>query len=82
MPLSVRAHADARACRRAVMALLNDLEDADRVTSTPDLAALEAAVLQALVDKDRSTLMALLDERFLITTAPARVPLHRLVSRR
>lgn len=39
------------------------------MTSTPDLAALETAVLQALVDKDRSTLMALLDERFLITTA-------------
>jgi hypothetical protein len=46
----------------------NRVED-DRVTSTPDLAALETAVLQALVDKDRSTLMALLDERFLITTA-------------
>lgn len=51
------------------MALLKDMEDADRVTSTPDLAALEAAVLQALVDKDRPTLTALLDERFLITTA-------------
>jgi hypothetical protein len=51
------------------MAPLKDVEDADRVTSTPDLAALEAAVLQALVNKDRSTLMALLDERFLITTA-------------
>jgi hypothetical protein len=39
------------------------------MTSTPDLAALETAILQALVDKDRSRLMALLDERFLITTA-------------
>jgi hypothetical protein len=45
------------------------LDDAVYVTSLPDLAALEAAVLQALVDKDRPTLMALLDERFVITTA-------------
>lgn len=45
------------------------MEDAHLVTRQTDLRALEAALLEAIVSRDRPTLASLLDEDFVITTA-------------